>query len=46
VDVALARISDHLEAGADHVALRVLTEDPTRLPMDELRELSAALRAQ
>jgi probable F420-dependent oxidoreductase len=46
VGVALARISDHLEAGADHVALRVLTEDPTRLPMDELRELSAALRAQ
>ena len=42
LDAAVGRIRDHLEAGADHVAVRVLTEDPRRLPMEELRELAAA----
>jgi probable F420-dependent oxidoreductase len=41
-DVA-ARVAEHREAGADHVALHVLTEAPTRLPLPELESLQAAL---
>jgi probable F420-dependent oxidoreductase len=37
------RVGEHLEAGADHVALHVLTEAPTRLPMPELEAIRAAL---
>ncbi len=37
------RVKEHLDAGADHVALRVLTADPTALPLREWRELSALL---
>lgn len=40
---AVARLTGHIEAGADHVAVRVLTEDPKRLPFPELDELAAAL---
>jgi 2-methylisocitrate lyase-like PEP mutase family enzyme len=43
VDDVLDRIRAHLKAGADHVAIRVLTEDPKQLPMDELRELAPAV---
>jgi probable F420-dependent oxidoreductase len=41
------RIREHYAAGADHVALQVLTDkddptmDPTRLPLEEWRRLSA-----
>jgi probable F420-dependent oxidoreductase len=38
-DVA-ARVRSHLETGADHVCLQVLTADPTALPMAEWRELA------
>ena len=43
IDAAAERVVEHLEAGADHVAIRVLTEDPKRLPFPELDELAAAL---
>lgn len=37
------RVKEHLDAGADHVALQVLTADPTALPLREWRELAALL---
>ena len=37
------RVHEHLDAGADHVALQVLTSDPDRLPIEEWSELAAAL---
>jgi probable F420-dependent oxidoreductase len=43
VEDVIERVREHLAAGADHVAIRVLTEDPKRLPLAEVRELSAAL---
>ena len=33
----------HLDAGADHVAIQVLTPSPDRLPTEEWTELAAAL---
>jgi probable F420-dependent oxidoreductase len=43
VEAAAARVRGHLDVGADHVALRVLTEDPRRVPFAELEDLAAAL---
>jgi probable F420-dependent oxidoreductase len=37
------RIGAHLDAGADHVAIQVLTSSPDRLPVEEWAELAAAL---
>jgi hypothetical protein len=37
------RVKEHLDAGADHVALQVLTADPAALPLREWRELAALL---
>ncbi|MFJ9574803.1 TIGR03620 family F420-dependent LLM class oxidoreductase [Streptomyces sp. NPDC101191] len=37
------RVRAHLDAGADHVCLQVLTADPTTLPEQEWRELASAL---
>ncbi|WP_322777994.1 LLM class F420-dependent oxidoreductase [Frankia sp. Cas4] len=37
------RVKDHLDAGADHVALQVLTADPTTLPRREWGELAALI---
>ncbi|MFG3529998.1 TIGR03620 family F420-dependent LLM class oxidoreductase [Streptomyces sp. NPDC047917] len=37
------RVQEHLDAGADHVCLQVLTADATSLPEREWRELAAAL---
>jgi probable F420-dependent oxidoreductase len=37
-----ARLAEHLDAGADHVAVQVLTADNAS-PLPALRELSAAL---
>ena len=37
------RVKEHLDAGADHVALQVITADPTALPLREWRELAALL---
>lgn len=39
------RIAAHEDAGADHVALHVLTESPTRLPLSELARLVGATSA-
>ena len=46
VEDVRARVKEHLDAGADHVALQVLTADsaaPAALPLWEWRELSALL---
>ncbi|MDX1658155.1 MAG: TIGR03620 family F420-dependent LLM class oxidoreductase [Nitriliruptorales bacterium] len=43
VDGAVDRIRAHEAAGADHVAVHVITESATRLPLRELEELSRAL---
>lgn len=43
VEAVRARVRAHLDAGADHVSVQVLTEDPRRLPTPELRELAPAL---
>ncbi|MFI0454304.1 TIGR03620 family F420-dependent LLM class oxidoreductase [Actinomadura sp. 6N118] len=42
-DTIRKRVQDHLNAGADHVCLQVITADPSALPMKEWRELATAL---
>jgi len=37
------RVQAHLDAGADHVCIQVLTATPRTVPMTEWRELAAAL---
>ncbi|HEX9311476.1 MAG TPA: LLM class F420-dependent oxidoreductase [Actinomycetota bacterium] len=44
VDAVVARVREHLDAGADHVALRILTPNPKEFPKKELEEISAATR--
>lgn len=44
VDVVQARVAAHLEAGADHVAVQVLSDPPSRFPLEQLRVLAPALR--
>lgn len=39
----VARVQQHLDAGADHVCVQVLTPEMGRLPMDEWRELASAV---
>jgi probable F420-dependent oxidoreductase len=43
VEAIRRRVMDHLDAGADHVSIQVLAEDPVRVPLAELQELAAAL---
>jgi probable F420-dependent oxidoreductase len=43
IDRIRERIHDHHAAGADHVCVQVLPEEPHALPMREWRELAAAL---
>lgn len=43
VDALHARVRAHLDAGADHVCVQVLTEDPAALPLPQWRELAPAL---
>jgi len=38
--VVLARIEDHLDAGADHVCLQVLGSDLFTAPFEEWRQLA------
>jgi probable F420-dependent oxidoreductase len=38
------RVREHLDAGASHVCLRVVTNDLERLPRTEWRELASALQ--
>jgi len=35
----LARVDEHRRAGADHVCLQVLGDDPRSAPLDEWRRL-------
>ncbi len=42
-DVLLGRISEHLDAGADHVCVQVLDADRRGLPRRQWRELAPAL---
>ena len=37
------RIQEHLDAGANHVSVQVLTPEPATVPRDQWRELAAAL---
>jgi probable F420-dependent oxidoreductase len=41
--VILAKISEHRDAGADHVCLQVLGAQPTTPPLTEWRRIAAAL---
>jgi probable F420-dependent oxidoreductase len=43
VDEAAAKVTAHLDAGADHVVLQVLGDNPMLDPRPALRELAAAL---
>ncbi|MFJ2767922.1 hypothetical protein [Streptomyces sp. NPDC087300] len=43
VDALHARVREHLDTGADHVCVQVLTEDPAALPLPQWRELAPAL---
>jgi probable F420-dependent oxidoreductase len=43
VDAIQANVEAQRAAGADHVALQVVTADPTRLPREEWRRLAAAV---
>jgi probable F420-dependent oxidoreductase len=43
VDAVRARVQAHLDAGADHVAMQVLTPERGTLPLDEWRKLAPAL---
>ena len=42
-DAIRARVQQHLDAGADHVAVQVLEEQRATVPMDDWRELAPAL---
>lgn len=44
VDAVRARVDAHRAAGADHVAVQVVTSDPARLPLEEWRRIGAAFR--
>ena len=43
VDAVRARVQAHLDAGADHVAVQVLTPERGPLPLDDWRKLAPAL---
>jgi probable F420-dependent oxidoreductase len=43
VEAIRRRVQQHLDAGADHVCLQVLTTDPAELPDREWRELAPVL---
>src|SRR5437764_214038 len=43
VDAIRARVQAHLDAGADHVAVQVLTPERSAVPLDQWRELAPAL---
>lgn len=43
VDSIAERVREHLDAGADHVCLQALNDDPSQLPVDQWRQLADAL---
>ena len=44
VEAVAKRVQEHLDAGANHVCLQVLTADPRRIPLAEWRELADLTR--
>ena len=42
-EAILRRVAEHRSAGADHVCVQVLTDDPTAFPREEWRRIAAAL---
>ena len=42
-EAILRRVAEHHSAGADHVCVQVLTDDPTAFPREEWRRIAAAL---
>jgi probable F420-dependent oxidoreductase len=44
IDTIVARVQAHFDAGADHVCVQALSDDPTGLSLATLRELAPALR--
>ncbi|MGE0214584.1 LLM class F420-dependent oxidoreductase [Mycolicibacterium sp.] len=42
-DAVRARVQEHLDGGADHVCVQVLTADPREFPREQWRRLAAAL---
>ena len=44
IDVIVSRIKEHLDAGADHVCVQVLTGKPGVLPMKQWEELASAVQ--
>ncbi len=45
IDSVVAAVKGHLDAGADHVCIQVLTDKPGSLPMREWQELADATRS-
>ena len=43
IEAAAQRVQAHLDAGADHVCVQVLTDDPAALPRQAWRDLAPAL---
>ena len=43
VDAVVTRVSEHEQAGADHIALILITDSPDRAPTDEWQQLASAL---
>lgn len=44
-DAVRSRVQAHLDAGADHVAVQVLSPDKTSAPLEQWRELAPALQS-
>ena len=42
-EAILRRVAEHHSAGADHVCVQVLTDDPTAFPREQWRRIAAAL---
>lgn len=45
IDTVVAAVKNHLDAGADHVCIQVLTDTPGTLPMREWQEVADATRS-
>jgi probable F420-dependent oxidoreductase len=43
VDSIVPRVREHLDAGADHVCVQAIVEDPSQPPLDDWRSLADAL---
>jgi hypothetical protein len=46
IDAVAERIAQHQRAGADHVAVNVISDSPDELPIDKWRSLAATLVAE